>query len=235
MYYTRVQKLLVNFCNLTTKIKFTSKLDVGTYNLNIKDKNMRKSIFTIGLSIAVLLSAFTVIKKELAIDTDASKIEWVGEKVTGEHNGVVKIKSGGLEVEGDQITGGNFVIDMTTIDVQDLSGDTKGKLMGHLRSDDFFSVEKHPTATFKITSVNESKQEGATHFIAGDLTIKGKTNKITFPATVSMVGSKINATAKFDLDRTKWDIRYGSGSFFDGLGDKMIYDDFKIDLLLSTK
>jgi len=196
---------------------------------------MKKLIFTSALALAVLFTAFNTARKELTVDTSASKIEWVGEKVTGEHNGIVKIKSGGLMVDGDQITGGNFLIDMTTIDVQDLSGDSKGKLMGHLRSDDFFSVEKHPTAKFIITSVNKSDQEGATHFIAGDLTIKGKTNKITFPAVVNMVGSKVNATAQFDLDRTKWDIRYGSGSFFDGLGDKMIYDDFKIDLMLSAK
>ncbi|GAB3332998.1 YceI family protein [Marivirga atlantica] len=196
---------------------------------------MKKTLLTIGLALAVVLSAFTIVRKELAVDTAASRIAWVGEKVTGQHNGTVKIKSGGLEVDGDQITGGSFVIDMTTIDVEDLSGDMKGKLMGHLRSDDFFSVEKHPTATFTITSVDKSEATDATHFISGDLTIKGKTNKVTFPATVSMVGGKVNATANFDLDRTKWDIRYGSGSFFDGLGDKMIYDDFKVDLLLSTK
>jgi len=196
---------------------------------------MKKTIFTLALGLAVVLSAFTVLRKELTVDTAASKLAWVGKKVTGQHNGTVKIKSGGLEVDGDKITGGSFVIDMTSIDVEDLSGEMKGKLMGHLRSDDFFSVDKYPTATFTITSVDKSDATNATHFIAGDLTIKGKTNKVTFPATVNMVGNKVNATAKFDLDRTKWDIRYGSGSFFDGLGDKMIYDDFEIDLMLSTK
>ncbi|MFQ3213317.1 MAG: polyisoprenoid-binding protein YceI [Marivirga sp.] len=188
-----------------------------------------------GLSLVVVLSAFTLLRKEVAIDTNESSIAWVGQKVTGEHNGTVKIKSGALMVEGANITGGNFVIDMASINVLDLEGDMKGKLMGHLKSDDFFSVEKFPTASFKITSVSESEQEGATHYIAGDLTIKGITNKITFPAVVSMVGSKVNAKAKFDLDRTKWNVKYGSGSFFDGLGDKMIYDDFKIELTLSSK
>ncbi|MFT6036091.1 MAG: polyisoprenoid-binding protein YceI [Marivirga sp.] len=198
-------------------------------------KNMKKNILTIGLSLVVVLSAFTLLRKEVAIDTNESSIAWVGQKVTGEHNGTVKIKSGALMVEGANITGGNFVIDMASINVLDLEGDMKGKLMGHLKSDDFFSVEKFPTASFKITSVSESEQEGATHYIAGDLTIKGITNKITFPAVVSMVGSKVNAKAKFDLDRTKWNVKYGSGSFFDGLGDKMIYDDFKIELTLSSK
>ena len=196
---------------------------------------MRKQVLSLGILMAVALTAFTFVRNEVAIDSDASTIAWVGEKVTGEHNGTVKIKSGALQLEGENITGGEFIIDMTTIEVLDLEGDMKGKLMGHLKSKDFFSVEEYPAAKFVITSVNESKKDNATHFISGDLTIKGITNKITFPAVVSIVDNKVNAKASFDLDRTKWNIKYGSGSFFDGLGDKMIYDDFKIDLTLASK
>jgi polyisoprenoid-binding protein YceI len=195
---------------------------------------MKSRILSIAIVAIIATAAFTALRKDVKIDTKSSQISWIGEKVTGQHNGIVKIKSGALDVENGVIKGGEFDIDMTTIDILDLEGDAKGKLMGHLKSDDFFSVEKHPTAKFKITSVNESKQTDATHFIAGDLTIKGITNKITFPATVTVTGDKVNAKASFDLDRTKWDIRYGSGSFFDGLGDKMIYDDFKLSINLSS-
>ncbi len=104
-----------------------------------------------------------------------------------------------------------------------------------MRSDDFFNVEKHPTSIFKITSVSKSKETDATYFISGELTIKGITNKITFPATVSMKGDKVNAKATFEVDRSKWDIKYGSGSFFDDLADKMIYDEFELAVNLSSK
>lgn len=195
---------------------------------------MKSRILSIAIVAIIATAAFTVLRKDVKVDTNSSQISWIGEKVTGQHNGTVNIKSGALDVENGIIKGGEFDIDMTTIDVLDLKGDAKGKLMGHLKSDDFFSVEKYPTAKFKITSVNESTETDATHFIAGDLTIKGITNKITFPATVTVNGEKVNAKATFALDRTKWNVRYGSGSFFDGLGDKMIYDDFKLSVNLSS-
>ncbi|SMG45807.1 Polyisoprenoid-binding protein YceI [Marivirga sericea] len=195
---------------------------------------MKTKILSIGLAALIMTAAFTVLQKEVKVDTNSSQIAWVGKKVTGQHNGIVNIKEGALEMEEGQVTGGFFVIDMTTIDVLDLEGEYKGKLMGHLRSDDFFSVEKYPTAKFTITSIDKSEATDATHFIAGDLTIKGITNKITFPATVTIKDGKANAKASFALDRTKWEVRYGSGSFFDGLGDKMIYDDFELSVNLSS-
>ncbi len=195
---------------------------------------MKSRILSIAIVAMIVTAAFTFLRKDVKVDTKSSQISWIGEKVTGQHNGTVNIKGGALDVENGVIKGGEFDIDMSSIDVLDLEGDAKGKLMGHLKSDDFFSVEKYPTAKFKITSVNESAQADATHFIAGDLTIKGITNKITFPATVTVNGDKVNAKASFALDRTKWNVRYGSGSFFDGLGDKMIYDDFKLSINLSS-
>ena len=182
----------------------------------------------------IMAAAFTVLQKEVKVDTKTSEIAWIGKKVTGQHNGTVQIKEGALEMEGEEVTGGSFLIDMTTIDVLDLEGEYKGKLMRHLRSDDFFSVDKHPTAKFTITSIDKSEATDATHFIAGDLTIKGITNKITFPANITVNNGKANAKASFALDRTKWEVRYGSGSFFDGLGDKMIYDDFELAINLSS-
>jgi len=221
------------FQNFKTFFKFKSICTNIKCN-NIKNKRMKAKILSIVMAAIVLTAAFTILKKEVKVDTDSSQIAWVGKKVTGQHNGVVNIKEGALEMEDGQVVGGSFVIDMTSIDVLDLEGEYKGKLMGHLRSDDFFSVEKYPTAKFVITSINESEATDATHFIAGDLTIKGISNKITFPANVTIVDGKANAKASFALDRTKWNVKYGSGSFFDGLGDKMIYDDFELTVNLSS-
>lgn len=195
---------------------------------------MKTKILSIALAVLIMTAAFTVLQKEVKVDTDSSQIAWVGKKVTGQHNGTVNIKEGALEMENGQVTGGSFTIDMTTINVLDLEGEYKDKLMGHLRSDDFFSVEDHKTAKFTITSIDKSEATDATHFVAGDLTIKGITNKITFPANVTVENGKANAKASFALDRTKWNVKYGSGSFFDGLGDKMIYDDFELTINLSS-
>lgn len=195
---------------------------------------MKTKILSIGLAAIIMAAAFTVLQKEVKVDTNSSQIAWVGKKVTGQHNGTVDIKEGALEMEDGQVVGGSFDIDMTTVNVLDLEGEYKDKLMGHLRSDDFFSVDKYPTAKFTITSIEESEATDATHFVAGDLTIKGITNKITFPATVTITDGKANAKASFALDRTKWDVKYGSGSFFDGMGDKMIYDDFELTVNLSS-
>ncbi|MGM0579703.1 MAG: YceI family protein [Bacteroidota bacterium] len=195
---------------------------------------MKTKILSIGMAALIMAAAFTVLQKEVKVDTNSSQIAWVGKKVTGQHNGTVDIKEGALEMENGQVTGGSFIIDMTTINVLDLEGEYKDKLMGHLRSDDFFSVEDHSTAKFTITSLDKSEATDATHFVAGDLTIKGITNKITFPANVTVEDGKANAKASFALDRTKWEVKYGSGSFFDGLGDKMIYDDFELTVNLSS-
>lgn len=183
----------------------------------------------------LLLSVFSLISlgifatepvKGGEIDVEASKIEWVGKKVTGQHSGTVAIKSGNLEMANGKITGGNFVIDMTSITVTDLSGDMKKKLEGHLHSDDFFGVQSFPTATVNIT--NAKKLEGNKYDITADLTIKGITHPINFQASV--MDNK--ATADITVDRSKYNVKYGSGSFFDGLGDNLIYDNFNLSVSL---
>lgn len=165
---------------------------------------------------------------------EGSKLLWTGNKVSGSHNGDIVVKSGSLVNDEGKISG-DFVIDMTTINTLDLEGDYKGKLDGHLSAPDFFNVAEHPTATFEITKVRPVRVlEGSndTHKITGNLTIKGISNEIEFPASVKFDGDKFMANAAFDIDRTKWDIKYGSGGFFDGLGDKMIYDDIEFELSL---
>ncbi len=172
----------------------------------------------------------TEAKENYNVSTDDSTVEWVGKKVTGQHNGVISLQGGRLEMENGQLVGGIFTMDMTTINVQDLSGDSKGKLEGHLKSDDFFGVQKFPTATFVITKA--VPQGPGKYKIVGNITIKGKTEEIQFPATVEEKGGKITANADLSIDRSKFDVRYGSGSFFDNLGDKTIYDNFDLSISL---
>ncbi len=165
------------------------------------------------------------------VDTQKSTLGWTGRKVTGEHNGKIQIKDGSLVVNNNTITGGEFIIDMGSITVEDIKDpSSNAKLVNHLKSDDFFSSDKHPTALFKITSVSPVKNGQAT--ITGDLTIKGITHSISFPATIKANKDQTLAQASFDVDRSKWDIRFGSNSFFDNLGNKAIYDNFTLDLNL---
>ncbi len=197
-----------------------------------------KSIKFMALALLAVFSFGTVTAQTThTVNPAKSSLKWLGKKVTGQHNGTVDVKSGSLTVNGEQITGGTFVLDMTTIKVDDIPQSDKGNasLVGHLKSDDFFSVDKHKEATFKITKVEaKAGENGATHQITGDLTIKGITHSITFPAKVILQNSGFVATAKFTIDRTKWDIKYGSASIFSGIGDKAIYDDIEFDLYITS-
>ena len=185
-------------------------------------KNSIKNIATF-VVLAFMTFSFTSVegdKKE--IKTKNSKVVWKGYKVTGSHQGVIAIKSGHLTFNEDKLTGGDFIIDMSTITNTDLEGEYKGKLEGHLKSDDFFGVEKFPTASLIFTKVKSTGKNS--YEVTGDLTIKGKTDSVTFD--VSIYGNKANASLK--IDRTKFDVRYGSTSFFEGLKDKAIYDEFDL-------
>lgn len=189
----------------------------------------------------ILLAAFTLgivsltqtdvnANDNKAVNVGKSEVVWNGKKVTGEHFGTVTIKSGSLEFDGGALAGGSFVIDMSSIAVTDLEGEWKGKLEGHLKSDDFFGVEKFPTSKLKITKVEQGGKSG-TYKVTGDLTIKSTTKPIQFDVVLS--GS--TASAEIVIDRAEYDVRYGSGSFFDNLGDKTIYDDFTLKVKLVTE
>lgn len=156
------------------------------------------------------------------VDTEASKITWKAYKVTGSHEGTINLASGNLDFNGTTLTGGAFVVDMTTIDTTDLEGEYKQKLDGHLHSDDFFGTATHKTASLEITSVKASGKNA--YDATANLTIKNITKEVNF--TISVYGSK--ATASLKVDRSEFDVRYGSGSFFDNLGDKTIYDEFDL-------
>jgi polyisoprenoid-binding protein YceI len=187
---------------------------------------MKTNILSIMMVLLVGLSSFSFTSL-LEEGKESATIQWVGKKVTGEHSGTVDFKDLNWKFDANgALVAANFTVDMTSIAVTDLEGDMKGKLEGHLSSADFFNVEEHPTASFTTTEV-KSLGKGA-YEITGDLVIKGISEPITFNAQVDNDGHMKHATANVEVDRAKYDIRYGSGSFFEGLGDKMIYDEFTL-------
>lgn len=186
----------------------------------------------------------------LKIDTTASIVEWVATKVTGYHTGTVKVSGGELNVQDTNITGGNFILNMNSIAVTGPKGSKEkdnNKLLGHLKSPDFFEVAVNPEARFVITSVkpfsgtvkqeDETRQESIskykvtnpTHTISGNLTIKSITKNIEFPARITNIGDTLNAIAKFNIDRTQWNIVYP------GKPDDLIRNEIHFGIALKAK
>lgn len=163
------------------------------------------------------------------IDISKSSVKWLGEKVTGSHEGTISIKEGHLHFDNNTFTGGNIVIDMSTIDCTDLVGEPKSSIEGHLSSDDFFGIKKYPTANLEIVNAEKIKYSKNKYKVSAILEIKSIKNNVELEAVID------NGSAIVDLviDRTQYNIKYGSGSFFDNLGDKMIYDDFKLSVSLN--
>ncbi len=190
-------------------------------------------VFLFSLVTVIGLMSMTTPVAPVTFKLDAAKstFKWTGKKVTGSHWGYIKFTDGALTVEKGNLVGGSFNVDMTTMDVQDIKAEQGGgKLLGHLKSDDFFGVEKFTKSTLvvkKTTAKGNSQYD-----VVADLTIKGITKEITFPAAVTIAGQNITAKANFDVNRTQFDIKYGSGSFFDNLGDKAISDTFNVDINL---
>ena len=180
------------------------------------------------------------VSKTLKLDTAASTMNWIGKKVTGQHNGTIKITKGELGVDNNNaVVNGNFEVDMKSIVNLDLDdAEWNAKLINHLKSEDFFAVEKFPVSKFEITDVsplNDAAKPNFNSTVTGNLTIKGVTKSITFPASIKFENGVLTAFADFDIDRTQWDIKYGSGKFFENLGDKMISDNFNISFKLTAK
>jgi len=171
-------------------------------------------------------------------DLAQSRVEWTGTKPVGQHHGSLTLKDGGLTVDNNTITGGNFTIDMTSLKVLDKDTNGTSKLAGHLSSGDFFDVAKHPTAAFEITSVKagvdsaagkELVMKDATHTVTGNLTLKGVTKSVTFPAKIAVNDAMATADANFNIDRTQWGLVYGNDQ---SLGDKFIRPTVNIQLHL---
>jgi polyisoprenoid-binding protein YceI len=189
-----------------------------------------KSIKLFGVFVLALTLTTTAFAGSQKVDVAKSSVKWLGKKVTGQHNGTIAIKEGSLEVEKGKVTGGKVVIDMQSIVVEDIKdAGTNAKLVGHLKSDDFFSVATNPTAELNVTKVVSN---GDSHTFTGNLTIKGITNPATFTATSAKEGKATVYKGTLTIDRSKYNVRYGSNSFFDNLGDKAIYDEFTLDFNL---
>jgi polyisoprenoid-binding protein YceI len=171
------------------------------------------------------------------IDATASVVNWEGFKfIGGGHTGTIPVANGQIMTAEGKIVGGKFVMDVNGITNTDMPADDGGdKLVGHLKSGDFFDVEKHPMANFTITQVQAitDAEDGHTHEITGNLVLKGTSRSITIPATISMDGSMLKATTpKFTIDRKEWGMEYGS-SGIEGLAkDKIINDEVGLEIML---
>ena len=185
---------------------------------------------------SLVLSFFTIIsfsQKMVEVNTDASRLMWTGSKLTSSHQGEINLKSGALEIKDGKLVGGRFIIDMTSIKNTDIEDEkSRNKLEKHLKDEDFFGVDKHPESHLKITkAVSVNKED---YKIIADLTIKEITHSITFSANVRIDNDAFLATSIIKFDRTKWDIKYKSSSFFD-VGDKMILDEIELKLFLLSE
>lgn len=185
-----------------------------------------KNTLLIAIS-ALFMQSFTIESIKEKVDAKSSTVLWKGYKVVGSHSGEISISNGFLEFENGSLSAGEFTIDMSSIVCTDLEGEYKGQLEGHLMAPDFFDVANHSTATLKIKEVAVGRSQNSYH-ITADMTIKGIKKPIEFDAVLG----EGSATATIKVDRTAYGIKYGSGSFFDGLGDNMIYNEFDLEVNL---
>ena len=166
--------------------------------------------------------------QKFKIVSTQSNIDWVGRKVTGAHNGTLAVKEGEIILNDGNLTDGKFIVDVASIKILDITDPaTNAQFAGHLASDDFFSIEKYPEATFEITSVSGNH-------VAGNLTIKGITHPVGFDITIYVNGGQLTATGKLVIDRTKYEMKFRSGNFSKDLGDTLIYNDFELDINITA-
>ena len=204
---------------------------------------MKKILLPALLGAALLASPAAFAQKAVSKTTTAavatyklqpqlSTLGWDGKAVTHGHNGTIQFTSGDLQVRNNTVVGGTAVVDMKTIKATDITdAENHAKFVGHMSSGDFFDAPTYPTSTFKITSVTPIKGAAAdadNATITGDMTIKGVTQSISFPAKVGVKNGVAAATGKVTIDRTKFGLKYGSKTFFDSIGDKAIYDEFTL-------
>jgi polyisoprenoid-binding protein YceI len=200
---------------------------LSIYNLKLKTIKNMKNLKTIAIALLVTFGTTIATAQNKKINTEKSKISWVGKKVTGEHSGTINFKEGTIVLKKGKLAGGSFTVNMTSIEVTDLkAGQGKEKLEGHLKADDFFGTAKFTTASIEFKTI--ANKSNGIYTVTADLTIKGITNPVTFDMNVT----DTTASTSFKVDRTKFDIKYGSGSFFDNLGDKAISDEFDLTVNL---
>ena len=172
-----------------------------------------------------------------AVNTSSSSINWTGSKPTGDqHFGIIKLSGGNLAVANGDLVSGSFDIDMNSLESKDLeAGNGKEKLEGHLKSGDFFEVEKFPAGKFEITNVKKvSDKEGITHNISGNLTLKGVTKSISFDSNVAIINNTVTAvTPSFKINRTEWGVNFNSG-ILGTVKDHLIDDDVALVISLTA-
>jgi len=193
-------------------------------------KNISKTLSLVFLLFTVTINAQTTFKA----NTDNAKISWKGFKPTGEHYGTINLKNGSFTTNNNQITSGEFTIDMNSIvDLDmDATSEWNTKLVNHLKSEDFFDAKKYPTATFKITG---TEKKGDKILVKGNLIIKNKSNPVEFLAMIKIENNQLVFDSEtFKIDRSKWDIKYKSKSFFNDLADQFIYDDMEISITINA-
>jgi polyisoprenoid-binding protein YceI len=188
-------------------------------------KTINKLTGVIALSLLVAVQAMAT---DYELNISKSVVKWNGKKVSGEHYGTINLKEGTLEVEDNKLKSGVVHMDMNSIVCEDITSESSNqRLVGHLKSDDFFSVDKHPVAEFEIKDVKH--KSGNQYTLTGNLTIKDITHPVTFDAAVDVNEKQLTAKGKMEVDRTLYDIKFRSGRFFSGLGDNLIYDTFTLD------
>ena len=195
---------------------------------------MRSNYFAAFAIIVTFLAFKPAATETFVVDTKASSIEWKAGKVGGSHNGTINLSTGNLVFDGKKLRSGTFGIDMTSMSISDLKGNSNQSLLKHLKGEDFFSVANHPSSSFEITKIAAAGTDRLN--ITGNLTIKGISSSITFPATVKRQKNTVVAVAKgVKVDRTKYDIKYRSKNFFGDIGDKAIDDEFELSINLLAK
>lgn len=200
---------------------------------------MHKLLVAIIVCLGIHLCAFIPETTQVwTVNTTQSILTWEGKKTGGGHTGNIQLKSGQLIMLDDKIISGNFKIDINSITCADLQhAETNEKLITHLKSDDFFGVKQYPTAHFELLDISYGQSPAIPenmHTVKGSLTIKGITNNIEFPAMITFDADTMLAQGRIKIDRTQWEIRYGSGKFFDNLGDNIISDFFTLEFQIEA-
>jgi len=202
---------------------YEQKQESGVY---VKSTYMKTILF---FAIVLVSTLSLTAQEKLTADVNKTNISWLGEKVVGQHTGTINLKDGWISWKDNVIVSGEFNIDMTSIK----DSENNARLEGHLKSADFFGVEKYPLARLVITGSTSFEKGNAV--VTGTLTIKDVTNPIEFKTAMQKKDGGTWFYTNIAIDRTKYNIRYGSGSFFDNLGDKTIYDEFKLRVSLLLK
>lgn len=214
---------LLSFC-LSACLLFTACTNESKTNTETGDKKQNATLSASGDSYGVIV--------------EESTVDWTGKKAGKEHEGNINLSSGLFYVDGEKITGGEFILDMTTMVNNDLDDDVQNaKLISHLKSEDFFEVVTYPTAKFELTGVGAIQDEdGNTHKVEGNLTIKDVTKGITFPAAIHMDGASLTASADIIFNRADWNVRYGSETHFpDIVADHVISNSIELNISLMAK